>query len=65
MQQNILRSSDVTKIYFTYTDGKGFNRKEEVTIKYMDKKSCYFVGATISNFSKPKWRAKAKIIISL
>ena len=63
MQQNILRSSNVTKIYFVFTDGKGIERKENVTIKYMDKKNCYFVGKSINSFSKPKWRTKAKIII--
>lgn len=63
MQQNILKNSDITKIYFAYTDGKKNNRKENVQIRYMDTKSCYFVGPSIPNFSKPGWRAKAKIIV--
>lgn len=29
----------------------------------MDNKSCYFVGPTIMNFTKPKWRAKTDIIV--
>lgn len=63
MQQNILKNSDITKIYFAYTDGKKINRKENVTVRYIDPKSCYFVGQNIPNFSKPGWRAKAKIIV--
>ena len=63
MQQNILKASNVTKIFLKYTDGKGYDRKEAVKLRYMDNKSCYFVGHVLANFTKPKWRAKAEIVI--
>ena len=62
MQENILKTSNVTKIFLKYLDGKNYKRKEEVSLRYMDNKSCYFSGASISNFNKPKWRAKAEIV---
>lgn len=63
MQKNILKTSDVTKIYLNFTDGKNHRRREEVKLRYIDNKSCYFVGPTIINFTKPKWRAKTDIIV--
>jgi len=63
MQQNILKASNVTKIFLKFVDGKKCNRKEAVKLRYMDSKSCYFAGQTIINFAKPKWRAKAEIIV--
>lgn len=63
MQQNILKTSNVTKIYLIFVDGKNHRRKEEVRVRYMDNKSCYFVGSTIINFTKPRWRAKTDIIV--
>ena len=63
MQQNILKTSNITKIYLNYVDGKNYKRKEPVSVRYMDDKSCYFVGSTILNFSKPKWRTKAEIVV--
>lgn len=63
MQQNILKASGVSKIYFNYVDGKNVRRKEIVKVRYMDNKSCYFVGDIPVNFAKPKWRAKADIVV--
>lgn len=63
MQQNILKTSNVSKIYLVFIDGKNYRRKEEVKVRYMDNKSCYFVGPTVINFAKPKWRAKTDIIV--
>ena len=63
MQQDILKNSNFNKIYFCYVDGKNIQRKITVTIKYMDTKSCYFVGEIPVNFTKPKWRTKAEIIV--
>ena len=63
MQQNILKASNVTKIFLKFTDGKKYNRKEAVKLRYMDNRSCYFAGQAIINFSKPKWRAKTEIIV--
>ena len=63
MQQNILKASNVTKIYLTYVDGKNYRKKEEVKLRYIDNKSCYFVGPTIINFNKPRWRTKTDIVV--
>lgn len=63
MDKNILKASDVTKIYLTFVDGKNYRRKEEVRVRYLDSKSCYFAGSTPINFTKPKWRTKADIIV--
>lgn len=63
MQQNILKASNVTKIFLKFTDGKNHKRKEAVKLRYMDNKSCYFAGQTVINFAKPRWRAKAEIIV--
>lgn len=63
MEQNVLNATDVTKIYLIYQDGKGYKRREIVKLRYMDNKSSYFVGQTLINFMKPKWRAKADIVV--
>lgn len=63
MQQNILKTSNVTKIFLCYDDGKGYKRKEQVKVRYMDGKHCYFAGSLIPNFNKPRWRAKANIVV--
>lgn len=63
MQENILKTSNVTKIYLDFYDGKNRHIKEEVTVRYMDSKFCYLVGGIPINFNKPKWRAKANIIV--
>lgn len=63
MEQNILKSTDVSKIYLIYTDGKKNQRKELVNIRYSDKKHCYFAGEIPFNFSKPGFFAKADIVV--
>jgi len=63
MQENILKTSNVTKIFLNYFDGKNIKHKETVKVRYMDNKHCYFSGASLPNFTKPKWRAKADIIV--
>lgn len=63
MQADILKKSNILKILFIYTDGKKIERKEKVTIKLLDKKSCYFEGLTIANYSKPRWRARVKLMV--
>lgn len=63
MQQNILRSSEVSKIYLIYTDGKKNQRKEIVSLRYSDKKHCYFIGDIPFNFAKPGFFAKADIVV--
>ena len=63
MEKNILKTSDVSKIYLKFTDGKNHQRKELVTVRYMDDKHYYFNGRVPTNFAKPKWRAKTDIIV--
>lgn len=63
MSRNILNSPAINKIVFTYTDKKGNNHKELVKVHYLDEKNCFFVGSVPSNFVKPGWRAKAKIVV--
>lgn len=63
MQHDILKSNLVTKIMFTYVDGIGLRKKEQVTLSYMDKKYCYFKSQNTINFHKPKWRTKANITV--
>ena len=63
MQHNILKTSEIVKIFFNYTDGKGITRKELVKVRYMDHRSVYFVGRIPSSFTKPKWRAKANVVV--
>ena len=41
MQQNILRESNVTKIYLIYVDN-GARKKMPVKLRFMDNKECYF-----------------------
>ncbi len=63
MQNNILKQSNVTKIFIKFSDGKNHTHKESVKLRYMDSKCCYFAGELIANFTKPRWRAKADIIV--
>ena len=63
MQHNILRTFDIVKIYFSYKDGRGLNKKELVKVRYTDQKSAYFVGKIPANYAKPKWRTKAIISV--
>ena len=60
MQQNILKSSDITKIYLIYTNN-GSKRREEVSLRFMDNKECYFSGQVFMNFNKPKKKTPAEI----
>ena len=62
MQQNFLKSGLISKIAFIYVNGVGLKKKEVVTLRYMDKKHCYFYSSNTANFHKPKWRTKATII---
>ena len=63
MQENILRSSNVTKIFLVYQDGKKLKRRELVKVRYLESKYCYLAGEPILNFKKPGWRAKADIVV--
>ena len=63
MQNNILKTSNITKVFLVYQDGKKNRKREPVKVRYLENKYCYFVGEPILNFSKPKWRAKADIVV--
>lgn len=63
MQQNILRTSEVAKIFFIYNDGRGLKKKQLVKLQYMDTKRCYFCLKNVKDFNKPKWRTKADIFV--
>lgn len=60
MQHNILRDSNITKIYLIYQDN-GVKRKYQLKLKFMDSKECYFSSSVPVNFSKPKRKTAANI----
>lgn len=61
MRENILRASNVTKIYLIYTDNNGLRKKESVTLRFMDLKECYFASLLPVSFTKPKPRTLVEI----
>lgn len=63
MQENILRTAKIAKIFLDFDDGNKIHRKEEVILRSMDSKFCVFAGPAPSNFKKPGWFAKANIIV--
>ena len=60
MQRNILRNSDIEKIYISYED-KISKKKFNVKLRFMDDKECYFAMAFFPEFVKPKRNTKAVI----
>ncbi len=60
MQHNILRESNVTKIFLIYVDN-GAKKKIAVKLRFMDNKECYFVTPTPTNFKKPKKKIQAEL----
>lgn len=60
MQYNILRESEVTKIFLTYADG-GMKKKFAVKLRFMDLKECYFAVPLPANFRKPKIKTPVEI----
>ncbi len=63
MQHNILRDTEVTKIYLVYLDSNSVKRKESVKLRFMDNKECYFAGVMPVNFVKPKKKTSAELIV--
>ena len=61
MQQNILKDSNITKIYLIYINANGIKKKEAVKLRFMDSKECYFAANTPVNFVKPKRKSQAEI----
>ncbi len=60
MQHNILRDSNITKIYLIYVNN-GARKKEVVKLRFMDNKECYFAAQTPIKFDKPKKKIPAEI----
>ncbi len=60
MQHNILRDSNVTKIYLMYVDA-GARKKIQVKLRFMDTKECYFATSTPRGFVKPKRKIPAEL----
>ena len=60
MQHNILRDSNVTKIYLIYVDG-GARKKIQVKLRFMDSKESYFAAPTPRGFVKPKRKIPAEL----
>lgn len=60
MQHNILRESNITKIYLIYTDG-GIKKKFQVKLRFMDNRECYFAALNPVNFNKPKRKTPAEL----
>lgn len=63
MQNNILRDSNITKIYLFYTAPNGLKKKVNVKLRYMGDKECYFAGAVVPNFAKPKRKSPVEIFV--
>ncbi len=63
MQNNILRESNITKIYLIYILPNGIKKKVNVSLRYMGDKECYFVGTVLPNFVKPKRKSPLEIIV--
>lgn len=61
MQQNILRDSNITKIYLIYVNTLGAKKRESVKLRFMDKNECYFAADVSPNFSKPKRKIPAEL----
>ena len=60
MQHNILRDSNITKIYLIYVNN-GARKKEVVKLRFIDNKECYFAAQTPIKFDKPKKKIPAEI----
>ena len=62
MQKNILRNSDVEKIYISYEE-KSAKKRYIVKLRFMDDKECYFAMDFFPEFTKPKRKTAAKITV--
>jgi hypothetical protein len=63
MQENILRTVKIIKVFLDFNDGKGIHRKENVILRSMDSAYCVFAGPAPAGFKKPGWWTKANIIV--
>lgn len=60
MQHNILRDSNITKIFLIYVHN-GARKREVVSLRFMDNKECYFAAPTPVKFDKPKRKIPAEL----
>ena len=60
MQHNILRESNVTKIYLIYVDN-GARKRVQVNLRFMDSKEAYFATPLPTGFKKPKRKIPAEL----
>lgn len=60
MQHNILRESNITKIYLIYVNN-GAKKREAVKLRFMDNKECYFTASVPIKFEKPKKKIPAEL----
>lgn len=63
MQNNILKDSNITKIFLFYIAPNGLKKKVNVKLRYMGDKECYFAGAVVPNFNKPKRKSPVEIFV--
>ena len=63
MQNNILKDSNIAKIYIIYTLPNGVKKRVSVKLRYMAAKECYFVGSIMPNFVKPKRKSPLEILV--
>lgn len=63
MQTNILRGSNITKIYLIYTNSKKLKKRVNVKLRYMGDKECYFSGSIPVGFEKPKRKSPVELIV--
>ena len=62
MQTNILRDSNVTKIFLIYVNN-GSRKREAVKLRFMDNRTCLFAATMPVNFVKPKRKTPADIYV--
>lgn len=62
VNHNILKETEVTSIFFIYTDN-GMKRKYSVKLRFMDQKECYFAMFMPDKFVKPKKKTPVDIIV--
>ena len=60
MQHNILKDSNITKIFLIYVNN-GSRKRETVKLRFMDNKECYFAAPTPVKFEKPKKKIQAEL----
>lgn len=62
MERNILKESEVTKIYLSYQEN-GIKKRHLVSLRFMDLKDCYFATPMPQNFKKPKNKTPIEIVV--